>query len=430
MAHDVFLSYSSKDKPAADATCAKLESRSIRCWMAPRDIEPGSDWSASIIDGINGSRAMVLVFSANANASQQIKREVERAVHKGIPIIPLRIENVVPERSLEYFISTPHWLDAYTEPLDRHLDYLADVLRHILDGKAVPEPPPPPLPPWWRGPLGIAAAAGALVVLLAIAWFAWLRPPPGFVGSWTASALDARQFTVDNGMAAAEVPAQLLAAALRAHDAQGKLIIDATGQYTLAIDGRDEGTIRVSPPSFKSQGNALTFTSDVTHAQLQVGLLLTNNGTGYNPDYDAAPDGRTAWNMLLMPAGQQSGAPAGDFMGTPNAPGASGLNTLRLIATTWKPQHFTTPVPGLGDSDSDNHVTADLAITPSGRYTFSYQLREKGVWHAADGTWSRQIPSAGGGYSPPSTDGGPYTFSGRDTVTLLDSFGSSVWQRS
>ena len=74
--------------------------------MAPRDIEPGSDWSSSIIDGINGSRAMVLVFSANANTSQQIKREVERAVHKGIPIIPLRIENVVPEKSLEYFIST------------------------------------------------------------------------------------------------------------------------------------------------------------------------------------------------------------------------------------------------------------------------------------------------------------------------------------
>lgn len=36
MAHDVFISYSSKDKTAADATCAVLEGCGVRCWMAPR----------------------------------------------------------------------------------------------------------------------------------------------------------------------------------------------------------------------------------------------------------------------------------------------------------------------------------------------------------------------------------------------------------
>jgi hypothetical protein len=29
MAHDVFISYSSKDKPAADAACAGLEARGL-----------------------------------------------------------------------------------------------------------------------------------------------------------------------------------------------------------------------------------------------------------------------------------------------------------------------------------------------------------------------------------------------------------------
>src|SRR5713101_8280389 len=48
MAHDVFISYSSKDKPVADAVCAGLEGRGIRCWAAPRDILPGSDWGAAI----------------------------------------------------------------------------------------------------------------------------------------------------------------------------------------------------------------------------------------------------------------------------------------------------------------------------------------------------------------------------------------------
>jgi formylglycine-generating enzyme required for sulfatase activity len=136
MTHDVFVSHSSKDKPTADAVVAVLESRGIRCWVAPRDILPGADWSESIIDALYGTKAMVLIFSDNANASPQIKREVERAVNNGTPVIPLRIENVVPTRSLENFISTPHWLDAFAPPLQQHLEYLADVVTRILKGPA------------------------------------------------------------------------------------------------------------------------------------------------------------------------------------------------------------------------------------------------------------------------------------------------------
>ncbi|HAH65240.1 MAG TPA: toll/interleukin-1 receptor domain-containing protein, partial [Rhizobiales bacterium] len=75
---DVFISYSSKDKPIADAVCAGLEANGLRCWIAPRDILPGADWGGAIIDAITGSKVMVLIFSGNANSSPQIKREVER----------------------------------------------------------------------------------------------------------------------------------------------------------------------------------------------------------------------------------------------------------------------------------------------------------------------------------------------------------------
>ena len=91
MAHDVFISYSSKDKTVADAVTAKLEALGVRCWVAPRDILPGRDWGEAIIDGIEESKVMVLVFSQHANESVQIKREVERSVNKGNPIIPFRI---------------------------------------------------------------------------------------------------------------------------------------------------------------------------------------------------------------------------------------------------------------------------------------------------------------------------------------------------
>ena len=56
MAHDVFISHSHADKPAADAACAALEAKGIRCWIAPRDINPGQDWAASIVEAIRGAR--------------------------------------------------------------------------------------------------------------------------------------------------------------------------------------------------------------------------------------------------------------------------------------------------------------------------------------------------------------------------------------
>jgi len=141
MAHDVFISYSSADKSVADAVCAALEQRKIRCWIAPRDILPGTNWSERIVRAIGESKVMVLIFSSPANKSEQIKREVERAVHKAIPILPFRIENVLPSGDLEYFLSLPHWLDAMTPPLEGHIQSLCQTVQALLGRRAGDEVP-------------------------------------------------------------------------------------------------------------------------------------------------------------------------------------------------------------------------------------------------------------------------------------------------
>jgi biotin transporter BioY len=143
MPHDVFVSYSSSDKPTADAVCATLENHGVRCWIAPRDVLPGMDWAGSIVDAISECRIMVLVYSSSANDSQQIKREVERAVNRGVPVIPFRIEDVPMSKTLEYFISTPHWLDALTTPMQQHLDRLAETAKLLLAQAGVTLATPP-----------------------------------------------------------------------------------------------------------------------------------------------------------------------------------------------------------------------------------------------------------------------------------------------
>ncbi len=145
MAHDVFLSYSSEDKTVADAVCAGLESQGIRCWIAPRDVGPGKDWAATIVDAIQDCRIFVIILSSGSNKSSQVLREVERAVNAGKVVIPFRIEDLIPSKSLGYFLSVSHWLDALTEPLEKHIDELAVTISQLLQdngAKADSEPPP------------------------------------------------------------------------------------------------------------------------------------------------------------------------------------------------------------------------------------------------------------------------------------------------
>jgi hypothetical protein len=140
MAHDVFISHSTEDKPAADAICAILEENGVRCWIAPRDIMPGADWGESIVKGIRSSRVVLLVFSTNANRSKQIKREVEIAADGGVTIVPLRIENILPAESFKYFLGNIHWLDALTPPLEKHLKEVAAKVKAILNTESVNSP--------------------------------------------------------------------------------------------------------------------------------------------------------------------------------------------------------------------------------------------------------------------------------------------------
>jgi formylglycine-generating enzyme required for sulfatase activity len=198
--HEVFISYSNKDQTAANAVCATLEAQGIRCWIAPRDIPPGAAWGGSIIKAIEDARIMVLIYSGSANLSPQVIREVERAVSKGLVLVPLRIEDARMSKEMEYFLSRSHWLDALTPPLENHMAKLAETCRLLLlqDPQEMPLGPvsvwtarhpitklkvpersaPTPQPTAERSNTGTLVAAISLVALavgLAV-WQPWKSP--------------------------------------------------------------------------------------------------------------------------------------------------------------------------------------------------------------------------------------------------------------
>ena len=156
MNRDVFVSYSVPDRDCAFDLVARLEARGMSVWIAPRDISPAAEWAEEIIDAIASARLMLLVFSSHSNSSPQVRREVERAVHKQVPILPFRIEDILPSKSLEYFLSSQHWLDGFAPPREAQYQKVCSHVAARLNaapehatptGAAPLRPLPPALPP-------------------------------------------------------------------------------------------------------------------------------------------------------------------------------------------------------------------------------------------------------------------------------------------
>jgi hypothetical protein len=141
MAHDVFISHARKDQKIADAICEKLEFAEMRCCIAPRDISPGGDWTEATRKAIRSSRAMVLVFSENANASPHIEREIAHAFYTGRTIIPFRLAETLPRRDFLFYLGNVRWFDAFGPDPEQHLEALTAHIQGLLHGPAVTSNP-------------------------------------------------------------------------------------------------------------------------------------------------------------------------------------------------------------------------------------------------------------------------------------------------
>jgi hypothetical protein len=422
VAHDAFISYSSHDKAVADAACAMLESRGIRCWIAPRDVTPGMDWGSEIIDAINGARVMVLVYSASANESGQIRREVERGVHKGIPIVPFRIEDVPMSKSLEYFISAQHWLDALTPPLEQHLDYLARTVTLLLSRPGPPsetsddtpemdDPAPPPLhePPFATANATPNATATATATAAAGA-------APG--GPASAPAFSAPAFSAP---AFSAPPATTTAAALRRKMGLAGLIVLFLAIAGYAVLGRSKtvdsalaGQWSVTKDDQSGHWvSNLTFTKDGTY-HLQISLLESGTMTGSPGHFHLVSTAQTVTDgtyILIDPTTLETTTPAGTVRWTRQP---SSVN----------PNH-TSDLFGIWDASpivNGTLVHQEIDSRTDGTYHLTSTTEDAGTLTASHNRW-RTASNTGRVLE------GTYQITDPHTLSWVGPLGSTVWTR-
>jgi hypothetical protein len=108
MAYDVFISYAHKDKQIAEAISAALAAERISCVIAPRGAATlTTEQSMVACEVLSQSRLMMLLLTANANRFVSLIRELEHAVKKGIPVVPVCLEGTVIDPSIQQIIGPP-----------------------------------------------------------------------------------------------------------------------------------------------------------------------------------------------------------------------------------------------------------------------------------------------------------------------------------
>ena len=179
--HDVFISYSTKNKNVADAIVADFEQNGIKCWYAPRDILPGQEWVSAIKEGLSKARVFVLIYTSESNDSRQVMNEVALAFNAGKTIVPFRLTEGEMSNELEYYLTRVHWLDALTKPLSKNIEKLRHYIEVILSHSEDNEREIPKQEPVKTSPIKkltdkkIIIPAAAILVLLIVLLAVFVR---------------------------------------------------------------------------------------------------------------------------------------------------------------------------------------------------------------------------------------------------------------
>lgn len=132
MSYDVFISYASIDFAIAKSVVDFLESNGINCFISNRNIPAGTEWAPYIINAMEQSKVMVVIFSESYNKSVQVDREITLCcdVEKK-PIIPFLVSNAPFHGTKKFYFSNLNWIQAYPTPSESYGKLLSSIKEKI-----------------------------------------------------------------------------------------------------------------------------------------------------------------------------------------------------------------------------------------------------------------------------------------------------------
>ncbi len=106
--YSCFISYSSKDEEFARRLHADLQTKGVRCWFAPHDVQGGRKLHEQIDQAIRVHERVLLILSAHSMNSEWVKTEIAKARKREVEqkkqvLFPLRLVSFETIRDWECF---------------------------------------------------------------------------------------------------------------------------------------------------------------------------------------------------------------------------------------------------------------------------------------------------------------------------------------
>ena len=293
MAATVFLSYASKDQKTAETICQALEGRGLECWMAARNVHPGENFQEAIVRAIRAAKVMLFVFSANSNNSDEVKKEIALAGTEKVFVIPIRVEDVIPNEALAYEFATRQWIDLFRDwefALEQLTTQIVAVSALVTSGNTT-APPTEAERVARRDPAGDVAAgvaAGAVITDAHAATAAAAAAIPDVEAIYALGNAQARNKEYDQAIEQYDHVIRLDPQHINALNNRGNAYL-AKGGYDQAIADFDRA-IAIKPDfatAYANRGNAFQDRGEFDRAIRDYGVALQ-----LKPDLAVALDNR------------------------------------------------------------------------------------------------------------------------------------------
>lgn len=137
----LFVSHHSSKYEVALHVEKALARHGVDCWIAPRDVDPGAAFDSAITRAIRDCAGVLLLFCSQSDKSPHVKRELILADSAHKAIIPLRLEEIVPD-DLAYHLASAQWID-WLEKRDESIARIAAKAQQLAGGRPSASAPAP-----------------------------------------------------------------------------------------------------------------------------------------------------------------------------------------------------------------------------------------------------------------------------------------------
>ena len=131
----VLISFSKAHFDLAKRLHAKNLEAGMRCWFAPKNINPGQDFMEEIGDAILRNQTAVVLLSQAADCSRHVHTNLGMSLDKGREVLPILVEDFPLSKGLQYETYKVQRMGAFEQPFSHYEDPVVDMLKERLRRK-------------------------------------------------------------------------------------------------------------------------------------------------------------------------------------------------------------------------------------------------------------------------------------------------------